>query len=404
MRMRTLLPVLAVLLCAEPAVAAESFSEAFTQGKFNLDFRYRYEWVDQDAYAEDARASTLRGRVNFETDPWNNFTAFGEFDYVTDVIWDDYNAGAGNTPDKIQYPIVADPTGPDLNQLYLDWTNARGTKLRGGRQKIILDNQRFVGAVGFRQNEQTFDAGWFNHKLGNFEFKLGYVWQVNRIFGDDVPAGTDDSATWLAHLSREWEGRGKLSVYYYDIDDKDVPTFSSLSVGARWAGTTEFSSKPVKYTLEYAHQSDVHNQPVDYSANYYRADITVEFDKLSPTIGIESLGGDDDRPGASFRTPLATLHAFNGWADKFLTTPAAGLDDFFVGLKGPLGPWTWNVVYHDFDAESGGSSYGDEFDVSFTRDIGERYGVYLAAAWFDGVGGPVFDDTAKVWLAFTADF
>jgi hypothetical protein len=40
-------------------------------------------------------------------------------DYVARVIWDDYNAGAGNSPDKGKYPVVADPTGPDLNQAFI---------------------------------------------------------------------------------------------------------------------------------------------------------------------------------------------------------------------------------------------------------------------------------------------
>jgi hypothetical protein len=140
--------LLAALAAGQAVYAAESFSEAFTKGEFGLSLRYRFEYVDQESFVRDAEASTLRGRVNFATDPWNGFSAFAEFDYVTDIIWDDYNAGAGNTPNKVQYPVVADPTGPDLNQAYLDWTGTSGTQLRGGRQRIIYDNARFVGAVG----------------------------------------------------------------------------------------------------------------------------------------------------------------------------------------------------------------------------------------------------------------
>ena len=35
------------------------------------------------------------------------------------------------------------------------------------------------------------------------------------------------------------------------------------------------------------------------------------------------------RPDGQLQTPLATLHAFNGWADMFLTTPANGLQDLY---------------------------------------------------------------------------
>lgn len=394
----------AMAMAAAPAaIAAESFSEAFTEGKFGLSFRYRYEFVDQENFVEDARASTLRGRVNFGTDPWNGFSAFAEFDYVADIIWDDYNAGAGNTPDKSRYPVVADPAGPDFNQAYLDWTGVSGTKLRGGRQRVIYDNARFVGSVGWRQNEQTYDAGYFQLKPGGFDLQFGYVWQVRRIFGDDVPAGRHDHNTSLFNLSRAWEGRGKLVAYFYDIDNKDIGAASNRSVGVRWAGDSSWGKRPVKYTLEYAHQVDAHDQPVDYSADYYRADVSVTFGSLTPTLGFESLGGNATRSGAAFQTPLATLHAFNGWADQFLSTPAGGLSDLFVGLKGPLGKWSWNVVYHDFDAESGGLSYGQEVDGSISRKFGEKFGLLFKAAHFEGASDAAYNDVTKLWVQFTAD-
>ena len=56
----------------------------------------------------------------------------------------------------------------------------------------------------------------------------------------------------------------------------------------------------------------------------------------SPTTGIvtvkaayESLEGNGAR---GFSTPLATLHAFQGWADVFLNTPADGVDDASLTL------------------------------------------------------------------------
>ncbi len=399
----TALSAVIATAAAPAAFAAESLTEAFTQGEFGLSFRYRFETVDQEPFLEDAEASTLRGRINFATDPWNGFSAFAEFDYIADIIRDDYNAGAGNTPDKTRYPVVADPTGPDLNQAYLDWTSAKGTTLRGGRQRIIFDNARFVGNVGWRQNEQTYDAGYFNGKLGDFDLQLAYLWQVNRIFGDDVPAGRNDHNTALANLSREWAGRGKLIAYIYDIDNQDVGAQSSRSVGVRWAGDSKWGERAVKYTLEYAHQDDAHDQPVDYSANYYRAELSATFGTLTPTLGIESLGGDDTSAGAAFQTPLATLHGFNGWADKFLTTPNAGLNDLFLGLKGPLGSWSWNLVWHDFNAESGSGSYGTELDGRISRKFGERYGLLFKAARFEGSRAASFDDTTKLWVQFTAD-
>jgi len=387
------------------AVAAESFAEMFTQGKASAALRYRFEYVDQDNIAKVARASTLRGRLNFRTDDWNGFGAFAEFDYVADVFWDDYNAGGGNTPHKIQYPVVADPTGPDLNQAFLQWqTGAAGTLIRGGRQQIIYDNARFVGNVGWRQNEQTYDAAYFQKKVAALDVQFAYVWQVNRIFGDDVPDGENDNASWLGNLAYQWEGVGKLTGYFYDINNDDIAAFSSSTFGARLAGSVKLGENNFAYAAEYAHQTDAHNNPVDYSASYYRIDASLGLGTITPYFGFESLGGDNALAGASFRTPLATLHAFNGWADIFLNTPAAGLNDLFVGIKGGWASWNWDMIYHDFDAESGGQSLGSEFDASLGRKFAEKYGLLLKAAFFDGKSSSPYPDTTKLWVQLSAEF
>ena len=46
--------------------------------------------------------------------------------------------------------------------------------------------------------------------------------------------------------------------------------------------------------------------------------------------GYEVLGADN---GVGFATPLATGHKFQGWADKFLTTPGDGIEDVYIGWR-----------------------------------------------------------------------
>jgi hypothetical protein len=119
--------------------------------------------------------------------------------------------------------------------------------------------------------------------------------------------------------------------------------------------------------------------------------------------GYESLGGSDSEPGQAFRTPLATLHAFNGWADKFLKTPDAGLQDFFVGVKGKLEKWNWNVLYHNFSSESGSTDFGVEYDGVITRKFKDNYSVLFKAAHFK-TDNRAYGDTTKFWVQLTADF
>ena len=400
------IPVLSILALAiaAPLQAADDFASLFTEGKAHAAFRYRLENVDQDAFAEDATASTLRTRLNFASAAWNGFGFFAEYDYVFNLGWDDYNAGAGNTPDKVQYPVVADPEGADFNQGYIQWQGAVGTLLRGGRQRIVYDNARFIGNVGWRQNEQTYDGAYFQHKAAGFDWQGAWVGQVNRIFGRDVPDGRHDNNTWLLNASKAWEGLGKLAGYYYDIDDEETASFSTASYGLRFTADLKTDAAVYGFAAEYARQTDAHDNPVDYSANYYRLDLSATIQGFTPYLGYESLGGDASMPGAAFRTPLATLHAFNGWADKFLTTPNAGLDDLFLGARGKAGVWAWELTYHDFQAQSGSGSFGDEIDASVGRAFLEKFGVLFKAAWFDGEPDAPYDDTTKLWVQLTADF
>ena len=78
--------------------------------------------------------------------------------------------------------------------------------------------------------------------------------------------------------------------------------------------------------------------------------------------------GNADQPGRAFRTPLATLHAFQGWADLFLATPNAGIDDLFFNVKFGIEKWQLQAIYHDFSSESGSTDYGTEIDLSGSRD------------------------------------
>ncbi|MDX1508344.1 MAG: hypothetical protein R3358_08695, partial [Woeseiaceae bacterium] len=101
---------------------------------------------------------------------------------------------------------------------------------------------------------------------------------------------------------------------------------------------------------------------------------------------------------------LATLHAFQGWADQFLSTPAAGIDDIYFTAKYKAGDWNLTGVYHDFSAEAGGGDYGREFDVAVARNFGKRYGLLLKGAFFSADSASSFSDTTKIWVQLTAAY
>ena len=62
------------------------------------------------------------------------------------------------------------------------------------------------------------------------------------------------------------------------------------------------------------------------------------------------------------------------------------------------------MVYHDFEAESGNASYGEEINASLATKFAKHYGVLFKAGWFDGKepSGPA--DTVKLWFQLVANF
>ncbi|MBP6701372.1 MAG: hypothetical protein KA135_08995, partial [Halioglobus sp.] len=81
---------------AHPGWADDGFTddlvEAVRSGKVGLDFRYRFEGVDQDDFSKDAEASTLRSRITATSGSLYGFTALGEVDNVTVIGSDHYNS------------------------------------------------------------------------------------------------------------------------------------------------------------------------------------------------------------------------------------------------------------------------------------------------------------------------
>lgn len=397
-------PILASMTltaCVGQAQASESPGALMDDATVGLSFRYRYEHVDEDGFGDNADASTLRSRLSLDSGDYRSFSFFVEVEDIREILGDDYDAGAGNTPGRIRFPVVADPEGTEINQAFVEYAGFAETQLRLGRQRINLDNQRFVGGVGWRQNEQTFDAFSVDYDSDLGRVFYAAVDNVNRVFGDDVPAGDhEQDLTHLLNLSTRFEGLGDAAAYHYAIDNEDAPAFSTRTTGIRLEGSRELPELEFGYLAEYARQSDMAGNPVSYDADYWHLNATATVAVMTFGAGWEVLSGDADQPGEAFRTPLATLHAFNGWADRFLATPDAGLDDRYLTASATSGPWVFEARGHLFEAEDGGTDYGNEIDLRVGRSFGADLQLDLFAAAFDG-DGP-FDDVTKVWLMFSA--
>lgn len=360
----------------------------------DLSFRYRVEAVDIETSIEDANASTLLTRLTVKTKWSSKVDSVIEFDDVSEVGVDDYNAGQGNSPDKGMYPIVADPIGTEVNQAFFRY-NGRHTKTALGRQRILVGNQRYVGGVGWRQNEQTYDSLTVKNKVNDkFSFDYAYVFNVNRIFGEAVDAGDHKHNTHLINFDYKF-ATGKLSAYYFSIDNETAFGLSNNTRGVRYAGKVNNFA----YTFEFASQSEAGDNANDYTADYLLAEGAFKKDNYSFGVGLEVLGGDVVG-GQGFTTSLATLHKFQGWADVFLATPTTGIEDLFINASFKVKGTNIKFVYHDFSSDEIDLDLGTELDIAISKKFTKRFSGLLKYADFEGEPGGLTSRT-KIWLMLT---
>jgi hypothetical protein len=269
-----------------------------------------------------------------------------------------------------------------------------------GRQSVIFDNARFVGNVGWRQNEQTYDAFTVaNTSLKDTAIVYGYVTNVNTIFGEESAKGNVDTDTHLINISYSGLAAGNITAYGYFLDLTNAPAASNSTLGVRFAGATKMNDDvKALYTLEYAKQSDYKGGASTIDADYNLIELGAEFSGVTAMLGYEVLGADT----SAFYTPLATLHAFNGWADKFLATPANGLVDTYLSVEGKVAGVKLQAVYHDFSADVGSASYGSEVDLLAAKKFGKNY--TLLAKYASYSADTLATDTDKMWLMGQAQF
>ncbi|GAA5317630.1 MAG: hypothetical protein AseanaTS_28350 [Candidatus Pelagadaptatus aseana] len=385
--------------------AADSIAEAVKEGKASISFRLRHEDVDVDNASEDnSTAQTLKTRLNYKTGDYKGFTAFVELDDVTALGDEDYATSkalklTGNYPGET---IIADPEGTEVNQAYLAYTGYDSV-VKYGRQRILLDNQRFVGGVGFRQNEQTYDAiSITNNSITDTTVFYAHIDNVNRIFGEDDPAVSDtESSTDLLNIKYAGLEVGTLTFYSYLLDETDADTQYD-TYGLRFAGKTGAFG----YALEYATQDKDLASGVSYDADYMLAEGSFTVEGVKLTLGYESLGSDNGDYG--FSTPLATGHKFQGWADQFLSTPDEGINDLYFSVGGKIAGVKVLAVYHDFTADEDNASSDDDLGSEYGILIAKKFGNYGLSAKYASYseGDDSFGkaDVDKLWITATASF
>lgn len=400
-----------LLICALGwviTVGAEAPSEGLS-----AELRLRYEQAD-DSVNENANAYTGRLALKWVVGD-GMLRPVVEVEHISAFLGEEYNDGGANR--KSQYAVIADPVGTEINQAYVHIGADEPWELLIGRQELIhrpYPWQRYVGTVSWRQNEQTMDAISlrypFNEKL---EFHGAYIINVNRIFGEDNPdptrANFELDGLMLTSKVKVQENID-LDLFLFDLAFDEATTLSSQTVGFRvdgtWPTNTDFD---FLYSGEFAWQQPDTESFDDTSYRMISAGIKTKGHTLK--FKSEFLGSGN---GNAFRTPLATLHIHQGWADRFLSTPIEGVSNTSINVSGKLSEVKYTLEFNTYSSDEGGYDFGTEFGamLSYSWPDESRY----LAGWSMGgkfttfsadtgnVDGTSFNDVTKFWFWFQRKF
>ena len=235
----------AILTAAMPSYA-QSFTELAKEGDVIAELRIRYEGVEDDNANDDAVAMTARARVGYETPSIEGFKALVEYDHVV-ALQDEYESKSSTGPNNTATSVVVDGIGGDFNRAQISYTHD-AVKAILGRQRIILDNARFVGNVGWRQNEQTYDALRIDlTPVENLSATYVYMNQVNDIFYNDLAVKNH-----LLNLGYKTPV-GKVTTYAYMLEADEKNDESTLDTyGLSFKGKMPIDDLELLYAAEYA--------------------------------------------------------------------------------------------------------------------------------------------------------
>ena len=387
-------------------------------GAVKFDLNYRYENVNQDnvripplrgiplpaaKQPDTANANTVRLRLGMLSPVFHGLQGYAEYQGLY-AMQSDYNSTRN---DKTEYSVIADPYENELDQLWLSYAGIPDTVIKGGRQVIQMDDQRFIGNVGWRQLQQTFDSALITNKsINNLTINAGYIGRAKT-----VTATTEGLTAPILNVNYKLGDYGNLVGYGYwlDFTDPDVYAKSNQTYGLRLTNYQKpgdsfklSDNYGLVYTGEWSIQSDYQNNPNNYTVN--RWNLMGGFTAYMFTFqgAMEQLDGVGKNK--AFQTPLGTNFAFQGWADQFLVTPDNGIRDVFGTVTTLLdrGEVTLMGVYHNYYDDTGNIHYGKEWNFRAVKKFGKHYSLLAQYAYYEA--DQFSTDTQKIWVQGNINF
>jgi hypothetical protein len=396
---------------AVQAFAGDDLAQALASSKWLVDSSLRTEDVRQAGFKLEAQAMTWRNRIALQTGDFYHFSALVEGENVY-ALQSAYNSTVNG---KTQYPSVNDPSVTELHRAEIMWTPDQTTAVAVGRQRIVIDDGRFIGNSGWRQSDQVFDGLRFDTGTGPFRITTAYLSRIDRTTGDFKDWYSN---SYIVNASYAFAPVLKVEGFDYALKFTSAATApvaadlanardSSVDItGGRATGTQKYADGSLGYVVQAARETNAEGNPHSFHLQETMAEINGGYHWLSGRINYESLGGNGV---VGFVSPLASNHSFEGYADAFSATGGNktfvdGIDDLNYTLTGTMpGPATpaLSLIYHDFSTARLDERLGREWDIVATTALTSHLNLMLKSADYhsENTAGPA--SRTKQWIMLT---
>lgn len=354
-----------------PAPQDENLAKKIGEGEFIFNGRLRY-WYAENENLKASHATTFGTNFGYLTKSYKGFQVYIEGESVVALTPKLFFDGLNGLTERTN---VTDVETLELNKLRISYndtlTNETILQFKVGRQAALVEDERFIGNVTARQDDQTFDAIWgkIQNDQKGLSFEYAYMYQINRLLAEVVDWRSDSHAFMLGYYKHKM---ARVGLFGHLLDfQEDDPAKSSKTFGITIdRGILPQDRIALNYRTAFAYQSEYGDNPTDYDAFLVNAEVGVSF----PQVGIFSLGyelASSDDGIASYQFPLSTGQRLHRISDVFIDPPADGLHNpYFTAecrnIIWGIGGW---LGYHTYFSEEEGTFLAQEVDVVLYRSI-----------------------------------
>jgi hypothetical protein len=385
--------------------------EQFLDGRFKARIAAGVDGADDVRRASANAGVTLRSELGWESGSWGGVTAHVAYDDLY-ARAQRYETGGGMTGPQAGTRLGLPQLPRAAGVANLAWRNG-GTQVVVGRQRLALAGERYVGVVGWRPGEQTYDGVRLSRQLSsNAQFSYAFVAGIN------VPERADRGQPALRqrgnfHLFDGTLDAGRLGrltgfAYRLSFDERrpapGVATAPAVDPGATWGVEWKQELKlgprrPLPLALSYATASRDDAARGPYAARYLQLDAGLFVPGTRLKVGRGTLERDPARAGLDPRsTPLAQWYAADGWAGRFGMGGVPSLEDTWALLSTRVAGTTVEVGRHDYRGAADGRGDGEEWNTTLSRRLARW--IQVQARYADRRGGP--GDDRQYWFQFAA--